>query len=1286
MNPNKIEQADKTKKKRSSRIVTDQTSKKLRMTENENPSVPFGSGEHPIENPGTSAYGSQDAREYVPQDYNNYVQQYNPMDRGGPRYSRPYRAHRGSANNYRGDHIFRGKPQRFSRGNPGFLPRGNHIQENFNGYRQNFPRGQFKRAVEYQKTLRREHWMSQRQWNNTSEQYNYMQAGRTQHTQNLDDMSNQRYTEDQEPESAQTYGEYNRRKLNQENMNDAVDSDNMGYYTAKSPGILSNEYSPTAHPKPLNTSESESSDDEDNPEPDTTDIVISDSSSDEDEKPNLAELMTKVQEPIAIVYEHLLFENVIHETTRNHFCKSITESIPAYIASDITFKPVLELVKLNYYDNGMIPTHPTNGKVLDLLNDCPTIRKAFQIKKSYSYKKMKLGTKDYTFPLLNRNIGESIECEELENWIRPDIVKTHLKAMKYKKKQMDPKFRQGLIRKISDGILPTVNSGPKLDRPNSLYPMFNEQHWHKTELIVDQELLTDEMTNLENNFIRIQAWDLEQFKRRYPHITQANTLYYRKTQFAHWYKHIGTWGRDNSKVHQHQVGKNSENTNIIMFFEDENRRHENYSKERYIKMYNNVSAMNSNLAWSAGFLTKEGWLRPTEEGIKTVTYGNRQIFLRSIPTMLSPLQPNLPGITSIQMECQRGTVSIDNILVEEIPNRIFPSSKGCMCTPYMEKGILILNTLSCLTINDMLTISNSPTINKSVEHVDGIISEIRCVELRDMNVYVDQQRVASEGINLSLAQFTTVNNILNRCAPNPTGAFMNDCPTTLGSRFHKHNNITYRKFNLMTHLGCDNISILEKEQNLYSDRCSNNLTIGKEKMEEIASFTGHISRLIPLFPSLPPNYQGKVRRIHDLEENKTPGTYQFSSLNHLIEQMVDNIDINGFIRCSNCFDKVHAKTFITHWNTQHEHELIMLNVADEYGTGQKVLSNLLTYLILATSDIFQSSKGNRETNRIIQDKSILIDQLETDKAKQQDVIEDLEQTISATSGARSIGIPDSEIIESYNSQITALKIEVSDFTITNISSKLETEKLRREKLSWIQEKSAIEKNLIQKTLELNNRIFHISQLEQELKEERNTNEDLKLQLSEEKQAREKAENDLRISDQIKKLNIGKLSMKIASLPETDHAILSSDQSTNSNPGSTRTADEDLLTYPRSASVTEDDSHAVERVQSNEEAGELDVREVDPLLDPFQALNDCLDSSSLGLGPDPFCLNAIPAEESDSDGEPMNPEAMAHPSRPDYSDAEIVDEVVEDPETEKIKKSVPNKPTKKSKRKSQPHKY
>ena len=132
---------------------------------------------------------------------------------------------------------------------------------------------------------------------------------------------------------------------------------------------------------------------------------------------------------------------------------------------------------------------------------------------------------------------------------------------------MDPKVRQGLIRKMSAGLLPTGNPWPKLDRPNSLFPMFNEQHWHKTELISNQELLTDEMNNLENNFIRIQAWELGHFKIKYPHITQANTLYYRKTQFAHWYKHIGTWGRDNSKVYQYQVGKNSQNTKIILFFE-----------------------------------------------------------------------------------------------------------------------------------------------------------------------------------------------------------------------------------------------------------------------------------------------------------------------------------------------------------------------------------------------------------------------------------------------------------------------------------------------------------------------------------------------------------------------------------------------------------------------------------------------------------------------------------------------------------------------------------------------
>ena len=139
-----------------------------------------------------------------------------------------------------------------------------------------------------------------------------------------------------------------------------------------------------------------------------------------------------------------------------------------------------------------------------------------------------------------------------------------------------------------------------------------------------------------------------------------------------------------------------------------------------------------------------------------------------------------------------------------------------------------------------------------------------------------------------------------------------------------------------------------------------------------------------------------------------------------------------------------------------------------------------------------------------------------------------------------------------------MKIEISDFTITNHSSKLETEKLRREKLSWIQEKTAIEKNLTQKNLELNNRIFHISQLEQELKEERNINEDLKQQLSEEKQSREKAENELQSSaEKIKHLKLEKLSFKISSLPETTCCY---------NPRPKKKPELDFRSHPRGGAV------------------------------------------------------------------------------------------------------------------------
>ena len=111
------------------------------------------------------------------------------MERGGPRFSRPYRAHRGGANNYNGGHIFRNPSQRFSRGNTRFPQRGNHIRENFNGYRQNFPTGQFPIPTVQSKIARREYTDSQQKWNKNSDRYQYVQAGRTQHTQNIEDTS-----------------------------------------------------------------------------------------------------------------------------------------------------------------------------------------------------------------------------------------------------------------------------------------------------------------------------------------------------------------------------------------------------------------------------------------------------------------------------------------------------------------------------------------------------------------------------------------------------------------------------------------------------------------------------------------------------------------------------------------------------------------------------------------------------------------------------------------------------------------------------------------------------------------------------------------------------------------------------------------------------------------------------------------------------------------------------------------------------------------------------------------
>ena len=168
----------------------------------------------------------------------------------------------------------------------------------------------------------------------------------------------------------------------------------------------------------------------------------------------------------------------------------------------------------------------------------------------------------------------------------------------------------------------------------------------------------------------------------------------------------------------------------------------------------------------------------------------------------------------------------------------------------------------------------------------------------------------------------------------------------MGCRLHNYSYPSVKTLLLKFHLGRENVSILEKEQNLALDRFSNTLVIGREKECEINEFVGHPSKLGPLYPALPPTYSNSLKRIHDWQEGEDVKEYKFSNLEQLIESMATDLKKATKVRCTNCFALVQISAFIHHWSTLHQDELLFLTVADDWGTGQKVLSNFLAFIII----------------------------------------------------------------------------------------------------------------------------------------------------------------------------------------------------------------------------------------------------------------------------------------------------------------------------------------------------
>ena len=646
-----------------------------------------------------------------------------------------------------------------------------------------------------------------------------------------------------------------------------------------------------------------------------------------------------------------------HNTSRPNFSRTLIATMPLKMKTDPKYKDIVNLFSSNLADDIPITTGPEMQNLLDVINESSELLISFPIRKPFESEIMTLGGQDIRFPRMLKRLNQSFETKEKKSWLKPEITQEWQDKAGIK----DALLKEQSVLKIFDDIKKIVGQ-TEMSSPVALYPGFNPAHWDRIEPILDVKELDTEYQELENKIISVQGWNRIQFKQNFPNIYQANILFHRKKIYREWTS--GDNGTDENSTTtntRYTINTGSELCPPIqVVLGDENKRHTGHAERKYYRI-----ERKRNITWNAGIITDTGVLRPAKLSQVGIQIGTRIIHAQPA-IRLSPQQANLPGAGFRQEQMYKGALHASEFYVDEIPTRCTISKGTCPCYTYQEAGTTTIQTINCISVKEIIGLTGGISKSKlsgennpsEVEFIPRpqnpkstdiiYIKEVRgqYIELHDLYPYVNQAMIKCRGANLGLLAQAIIEGKLTRCAPNPSGAFFNDIPIKMGCRLHAYNYPSIKTLLLKFHLGRSNVVILEKEQNLALDRCSNALVIGREKECEINEFVGHPSKLGPLYPALPPTYSGSLKRIHDWQEGEDVKEYKFPNLEQLIYSMAMNLKNATKVRCTNCFAFVQISAFIHHWSTLHHDELLYITVADDWGTGQKVLSNFLAFIII----------------------------------------------------------------------------------------------------------------------------------------------------------------------------------------------------------------------------------------------------------------------------------------------------------------------------------------------------
>ena len=153
------------------------------------------------------------------------------------------------------------------------------------------------------------------------------------------------------------------------------------------------------------------------------------------------------------------------------------------------------------------------------------------------------------------------------------------------------------------------------------------------------------------------------------------------------------------------------------------------------------------------------------------------------------------------------------------------------------------------------------------------------------------------------------------------------------------------------------IRIIEKQRNLESDRPSERLQIGEKMSSLLRAAAGSEIRYAAGNAMIPANFQGWIFKYHIPRDNNDSvrPKYTFTGLGNLLEQIKEEVSCMTEIICATCGEHMTLDLFTKHYENEHKHEIILINIGDQLGTNTRTYSNLLHYV---TIKLMSLAKGN----------------------------------------------------------------------------------------------------------------------------------------------------------------------------------------------------------------------------------------------------------------------------------------------------------------------------------------